>query len=79
MEDYTTNKKLKNFGMGAGIGIAGSILSMLSKELTKRQLGYSPMTIGSTVKVALASGISTLAFLAAVDYIEAGNKKKFPT
>ena len=62
--DYTTNKKFKTFALGAGIGITGSVLSMLSKELTGRQLGYSPMTIGSTVKIALTSGTSTLAFLA---------------
>ena len=74
MSDYTTNK-IKTFGLGAGIGITGSVLSMLSKEITGKQLGYSPMSLGSTVKVAIVSGFSTLGFLAGVDYIENWNRK----
>ena len=61
---------MKTFLKGAGIGITGSVVSMLSKEITGKQLGYSLMSIVSTVKVALVSGFSTLGFLAACDKIE---------
>ena len=72
--DYTTNKKLKTFVLGARIGITGSIISMLGREITGRSLGFSQMTLGSTAKVALTTGISTLGFLAGVDYIEEWKK-----
>ena len=68
--DYVSDKKMKIFLKGAGIGITGSIVSMLSREITGKQLGYSPMTIGSTAKVALVSGFSTLGFLYGYDQIE---------
>ena len=68
--DYVSDKKMKIFLKGAGIGITGSFVSMLSKEITGKQLGYSPMSVVSTVKVAVVSGFSTLGFLAGYDYIE---------
>ena len=68
--DYASDKKMKIFLKGAGIGITGSVVSMLSKELIGKQLGYSPMTIVSTLKVGFVSGLSTLGFLAAYDGIE---------
>ena len=72
--DYVSDKKMKIFLKGAGIGITGSVVSMLSKELTGRQLGYSPMTIVNTIKVGAITGLSTLGFLAAYDQIEGWKK-----
>ena len=73
--DYMPNKKMKIFLKGAGIGITGSVLSMLTKGITGKQLGYSPMTFGNTFKVAIASGISTLGFMAGYDYVEGWAKR----
>ena len=73
--DYVSDKKMKIFLKGAGIGITGSIISATSGRITGSRLGYSPMTLESTFKVALASGVSTLAFMAGYDYMEGWNRK----
>ena len=73
--DYVSDKKMKIFLKGAGIGITGSVLSAVSGRVSGSRLGYSPMTLGSTFKVAVASGISTLAFLAGYDYVEGWKRK----
>ena len=73
--DYVSDKKVKIFLKGAGIGITGSVLSAVSGRITGSRLGYSPMTPESTIKVAIASGVSTLAFMAGYDYVEGWQRK----
>ena len=73
--DYVSDKKMKIFLKGAGIGITGSVLSAVSGRVSGSRLGYSPMTLESTFKVALVSGVSTLAFMAGYDYVEGWQRK----
>ena len=73
--DYVSDKKMKIFLKGAGIGITGSVLSELSRKITGKQLGFSPMSFVGTFKVALVSGVSTLGFMAGYDYIEGWQRK----
>ena len=77
--DYVSDKKIKIFLKRAGIGITGSVMSEIGRRISGKQLGFSPMSIGSTFKVAITSGLSTLVFLKVYNELEGMNSKKPPT
>ena len=52
--------KWQTFGTGAAVGLVGSTISMLSNEIIRTPLGFSPMSIKKVVKVGLVSGLSTM-------------------
>ena len=74
--DYVSDKKMKIFLKGAGIGLTGSLVSATSGAITGRRLGYSPVGIVSTFKVALTTGLSALVFLKVYNELESMNSKK---
>ena len=49
---------LRGFGLGAGVGIVGSLLSETSHWLGDPQLGYSKISLKNTIGVAISSGVS---------------------
>ena len=54
-------------GVGAGIGLTGSVLSAVSREFINESLGYAPIGIKNTLKVMVVSSVSTLEVLWGID------------
>ena len=52
--------KWQTFGTGALVGVVGSTISMLSNEVIRTPLGFSPMSFKNVVKVGIVSGLSTM-------------------
>ena len=61
------SNKWKYFGTGALIGIMGSTISMLSKEIVNTPLGYSPMGVKNVVKVGVCTGVTTTGMMVQKD------------
>ena len=63
------NEYMKLLGMGAGIGLAGGILSMVSNELFSVPLGYSSLNIKNAVKASAASAVSSILVFLGVEKV----------
>ena len=68
----------KTFGTGAVVGIVGSITSMLSNEIIRVPLGYSPLSFKNFFKVGIVSGLSTMGVMVGYDEAMVMWKKEKP-
>ena len=62
-------------GVGARVGLMGSVLSAISKEFIKESLGYALMGIKNTIKVMAVSSVRTVGVLWGIDKYRDWNKK----
>ena len=66
---HKKTSKWKTYGTGAAVGIVGSITSMLSNEILRVPLGYSPLSFKNFFKVGIVSGLSTMGVMAGYDEV----------
>ena len=78
MHCHEKTSKWKTFGTGAAVGIVGSITSMLSYEILRLTLGYSPLSFKNFFKVGIVSGLSTMGVMAGYDEAMVMWEKKRP-
>ena len=66
---------LKGLGLGAGIGIVGSLVSETSHWLGGPQLGYSKPSIRNMILVSISTGVSFILVGIGKDQYEKWDKK----
>ena len=76
MSTIEKNVKWQTFRTGAVVGVVGSTISMLSNEVMRTPLGFSPMNFKNIVKVGIVSGLSTIGVMWGYDEYKEWKDKK---